>query len=89
MPGSISDSYDCEWGTAANGQDIANALDGVYKSISNILGNKPPMFILDLVRLHDGSTCQTLNTRSAITATLSEYQWRIIRFALERAKESL
>lgn len=41
---------------------------------------QPPMYVLNLARSHDGP---------AVTATLTEKQWRLIRFALERAGESV
>jgi len=80
MPGPISDSYDPEWGTQHNAGMIANELQCVYDAVSDVLGKRPPMCILDLVGA---------NLSSTITATLTEKQWRIIRFALERAGESL
>lgn len=81
MPGPVSDSYDPEWGTGDNREKIACAMKDVYGEISNILGNPPPVFILQLLeqKMLDGS----------VTATLSIKQWRIIRFALERAGDSL
>lgn len=80
MPGPVSDAYDPEWGTSANAEDIRQALAGVYRVVSAALGDRPPQFVLDLVRAQDGP---------AVTATLSEKQWRLIRFALERAGESV
>ena len=81
MPGSVSDSKDCEWGTAANRNDIEESLEGVYSLITDQLGAPKPMFILDLIR--------TTDTKRRVQLTLTVKQWRIIRFALERAKESL
>lgn len=80
MPGPVSDSYDPEWGTGANADAIGEALDRLYVEVSAILGDVPPMYVLDLVRA---------DLPTPITATLTERQWRIIRFALERAEESL
>jgi hypothetical protein len=80
MPGPVSDAYDPEWGTAANADEIREALASVYRVVSATLGDRPPMFVLNLVRSHDGP---------AVTATLTEKQWRLIRFALERAGESV
>jgi hypothetical protein len=81
MPGPVSDSYDCEWGTAANGARIAEALDGVYAKVSALVGNPVPLFILDLIE------AQGMGKPRAGTLTVKE--WRLIRFALERARESL
>lgn len=80
-PGPVSDSCDPEFGTGANAAEIREALVDVYSTVSEILGGKPPMYILDLVRAED------LTRR--IKANLSEREWRLIRFALERAEESI
>lgn len=80
MPGPTSDAYDPEWGTASNGDAIHSALAATYRVVSATLGDRPPMYVLDLVRSPDGP---------AVTATLTEKQWRLIRFALERAGESI
>lgn len=80
MPGPVSDSYDPEWGTSAHGEEIRIALSEVYDRVSAVLGHKPPMDIRVLV-------CSELD--DPISATMSEYEWRMIRFALERAQESI
>jgi len=80
MPGPVSDSYDPEWSTAANADDIREALNNMYSRVSEILGNQEPIYILDLVRTE---------LPEKITATLSEREWRILRFALERAEGSI
>lgn len=80
MPGPVSDSFDPEFGTRENAQLIRSALDGVHQRINELLGNAPPVYILDLLP----------QTRTVpYTAMLTEKEWRLIRFALERAKESL
>ena len=80
MPGPVSDSYDPEWGTGERADAIRSALGWVYGDVSRILGNRPPMFVGDLVEA---------DLPAPITATLTERQWRLIRFALERAGESI
>jgi hypothetical protein len=80
MPGPVSDSYDPEWGTADNGGLIADALRSVYEHVTKILDGKPPKYILDLLQ---EDMCQQIH------ATLTEKEWRLIRFALERAEESV
>ena len=82
MPGVVSESYDCEWGTAANALEIADALDEVYAKVSVIVGNPKPLFILDLLAA-EGMDVDMPSYHVSLK------QWRIIRFALERAKESL
>lgn len=80
MPGPMSDSYDPEWGTSSNAAEISEALDEVYHRVSGVLGGRPPQEILGLVRS---------DLPQPISATLTEREWRLIRFALERANESL
>ncbi len=80
MPGPVSDSYDPEWGTSANAAEIHEALEGVYDRLTGILGGKTPMYILDLV---------TADLPLPVSATLTEKEWRLMRFAVERARESL
>ena len=82
MPGPISDSFDPEWGTRAAAEPIDVALDTLYERVSGILGNREPIYILDLAGQHD-------ELRTAVNATLSEWEWRIIRFAIERAQDSI
>ena len=80
MPGPISDSYDPEWGSSSNVAEIVEILDEVYAKVANILGGQPPMFILDLVKA---------DLPEPIDAILTTKEWRIIRFALERARDSI
>jgi hypothetical protein len=80
MPGPVSDSYDPEWGTTANGDPIRDALQSLYVTVSAILGNQPPLPILDLVHM---------KLPEPIAATLTTKQWRLLRFALERAIYSI
>lgn len=81
MPGPVSDAYDPEWGTASNGDEIKDAIQGVYNKLSVILRNRPPLFILDLV-------CSDELNRE-IDARLTEKEWRILRFCCERAADSI
>jgi len=80
MPGPVSDSYDPEWGTSANGAKVDEALEKIYSHLTKLLGNKAPIYILDLVRDE---------LPNLISATLSEKEWRLLRFAVERARDSL
>lgn len=80
MPGPVSDSYDPEFGTGENASRIREALGEVYERVSVVLGKRKPLYVLRLV---DSSLPKR------ITATLSEKEWHLIRFALERATESI
>ena len=79
MPGPISDSYDPEFGTGANAAEIKNAVGAMYNELGKIIGG-PPQYILNVVRGEDGPI---------IVALFTKKEWRILRFACERADESL
>jgi hypothetical protein len=81
MSGPISDSYDPEFGTGANAQEVAAAVrDLIAKAlIAGHLGSglKP---IVDVVHGADGPS---------FDMRFTERQLRVMRFALNRALESL
>lgn len=79
MPGPVSDSYDPEFSTAENAGRIREALAEAHKTLGNVIGG-PPLPILEVV---DGGH------RGGIPATLDERTWRILRFACERAQDSI
>lgn len=80
MPGPMSDSYDPEWGTSSKAAEIREALAETYDVVSEVLRNSPPMDIRKLV---------DADLPKIIGSALTERQWRLIRFSLERAKESI
>jgi len=80
MPGPVSDSYDPEWGTSSNADDIRLALKHMHKRLGEVIGG-PPHFILDVVHREEPGP--------PITETFTEQEWRILRFACERASENL
>jgi hypothetical protein len=80
MPGPVSDSYDPEFGTRETANEIIDALSDVYDRVSAVLENREPMSIRKLVRA---------DLPTARQAGFSEKEWRLIRFALERAQESI
>lgn len=80
MPGPHSDSYDPEFGTGANAYRVREAIERQVAALTDSLG--PGLKnILDIV---DGPAGRRLPARR-----LSERDARIIRFALNRALESL
>lgn len=81
MPGAVSDSYDPEWGTSSVKEEIDAALGEMYDVLSRILQYEPPIDIREL------ATSTTL--RRCFQEKLTERQWRLLRFAVERARESL
>lgn len=79
MPGPVSDSYDPEFGTGANAADVAAALRGVIDRATELLGEERK-YIVQVAQGEPGRT---------IEANLTERDWRIIRFGLERALETI
>jgi hypothetical protein len=80
MPGSISDSYDPEWGTSGNASEIILCLDSVYDRVSDVLEHRDSKYILELI---------DVELPTQIPATLTEKEWRLIRFAIDRARNSI
>lgn len=87
MPGPVSDSYDPEWSTGENAQLIRDELNRLHAKLSEVL-KVPPVFILDLVRERPGET-QVLRTATLHDLDLTVFDLRILRFACERAGESI
>jgi hypothetical protein len=85
MPGPVSDSYDPEFGTGYNAALVAQALLDMYKKISHVLKNKPPICVLDLVEDWANNDDESIR----IKHTFTEKEWRLIRFAIERAIDSI
>jgi len=81
MPGPVSDSYDPEFSTGANRDQVRDELKAAYDRLTKLLGGRPPMFILDVLRL--------TSKRPRPRYPFSERELRLLRFALERALESL
>lgn len=80
MPGPVSDSFDPEFGTGENARDVVKAIESTKKKITRAIGSEDLKEILEIVhgrggRLHG--------------VTLSEKELRIIRFAMNRAVESI
>lgn len=80
MPGPVSDSYDFEFGTSDNANDVREGLQSVVDQIGGLLGAKL-LNIVDIVR------SESLQTK--VTIELTEQELRIIRFGLNRAIASI
>lgn len=80
MPGPVSDSFDPEWGTSANANDIIEELRRMHRILGEAIGS-PPRYILDIVADEDAGR--------EIRLSLRENDLRILRFACERASESI
>ena len=80
MPGPVSDGYDPEFGTAANAHDVAEAVKFVRDRVSARLSNSELRNIVDVVHPDHGAM---------LNLQISERNLRVMRFALNRALESL
>lgn len=79
MPGPVSDSYDCEFGTAANAAVVSDAMTAVRDKIASELGDK----LRDIVSVCDDKCSPMSKTK------FSERELRIIRFSINRVLESM
>jgi hypothetical protein len=86
MPGPVSDSYDPEFGTGENASIVCEAVTEIRDAVSKAIGNDALLPIVDLCRNEvDG---RTEMSRLSILR-FNERDLRILRFALNRALESL
>jgi hypothetical protein len=82
MPGPVSDSFDPEFSTAANAGDVSEAIKAVRDQITAKVfrGDQTLKYIVGVVHGKAGR----------LTAmSLSEKDWRVIRFCLNRALDSI
>jgi hypothetical protein len=85
MPGPTSDSYDPEFGTGANAYDVADAIRSIRNRISSeIIADDTLLNIVDLVHAKDAE-----DRKQYRDLWMDVREWRILRFALNRALESL
>lgn len=82
MPGPVSDSYDPEFSTGANATDVRDAITETSALITR------KVFDGD-ARLHSIVEVAQGGHGRRITASLTEREWRLIRFSLNRATESI
>ena len=80
-PGPCSDSYDPEFGTAEHAEAVRLAICGVRAALDRIIAAPPR----DIVAL----CLDTSSPWPNYPATLTEKQWRVLRFAVNRALETL
>lgn len=81
MPGPVSDSYDPEFSTGANVQEVAEAILALRDRATEAIGSEELKNILEVIRGKNGEA-KTLLVRN-------ERELRILRFALNRALETL
>jgi hypothetical protein len=84
MPGPVSDSYDPEFGTGQNANDVREALQHLRKQITHAIGTEELDYIVHVVHR------QQVGVRGkAQRVPLYETELRLIRFAIDRALESI
>ena len=79
MPGPVSDSYDPEFSTGANADDVRDGIEKVVAGIGKYLGPQ----LKNIVEVVQGKS------GNRFKLTFTEQQLRIIRFGLKRALESI
>jgi hypothetical protein len=84
MPGPVSDSRDPEFGTGENADLVRFGITELRDKITKLIGSDK---LLNIVDLCDGVLSKKL--RSNKTWILTERELRILRFALDRALESI
>ena len=80
MPGPVSDSYDPEFSTGANADQVLVALREVREKMTAAIGSKELKPIVQVAAGKPGP---------AKGVVLSERDLRLLRFALDRAVESI
>lgn len=78
MPGPVSDSFDPEFGTGENAGLVEDAVRRLADRLSACLGERAP--IVEVVKGPPGAYHEF---------AITEREARVVRFALERALESL
>lgn len=79
-PGPVSDSFDPEFGTADNARTVVEAIDKVRDKLTRALGTDELQNILAIVNGRSGWRHKLY---------LTERELRVLRFAIDRAKETI
>lgn len=87
MPGPVSDSYDPEFGTGVRAGEVREALNDIRDCISADIGSDELQDIVDLAERYNAMTRRPLWNQRA--PGYCEEALRIIRFAIDRALESI
>lgn len=81
MPGSVSDSFDPEFGTGTNADLVREAILDVRRMVTSEIGTEHLQNIVDV--------CLSDKPPIPSVWTLTSRELRIIRFCLDRALESI
>lgn len=87
MPGPVSDSYDPEFGTGANADEVRKAVALVRARISPWIDDGKPEQLRYIVEV-----AQEANAKLGVRMrgmTFTDAELRVIRFCLDRAMESV
>jgi hypothetical protein len=85
MPGPISDSYDPEFSTGARATAVREAIMEQRDRLTEILGEK----LLPIVDIAEDEFDHTFSKNFAKRFVFNERELRIIRFALNRAIDTI
>lgn len=80
MPGPVSDSYDPEFGTQANANDVREEMQKVVSRIGDVLGQD----LLNIVEV-----VHSKRLKRKVPIELTEQELRVIRFGLNRCVETI
>lgn len=80
MPGPVSDSFDPEFGTGASAADVQEAINKIVKRVEKTANLKERKNIVEVVNGKCGTT---------FSLQFSERDCHVLRFALERALETI
>ena len=83
MPGPISDGYDPIFGTTTNAAHVKDAIRYMHTRLGDVIGSDV-IPILNIVKPSGDEL-----DRRKLTATLTEREWRVLRFACELASDSI
>lgn len=81
MPGPVSDSYDAEFGTSATAEEVREAIMSCRHKLTKAIGSEILKDIVDVVRGPSGKRPNGVR--------FTERELRVMRFALNRALESV
>ena len=79
VPGPVSDSYDPEFGTGANARDVEDAITAVRNRLGQHIGEE----LKNIVQVVHGPE------GPVYAYAFTEQELRVLRFACDRAKESI
>ena len=83
MPGPVSDSYDPQFGTGQNANDVRAALQDLRNRVTAAIGTPELLDIVSVIHADN----ERPGRRNPVA--LSEAELRVIRFAIDRTLETI